>query len=78
MVVFADNVLEHLPNPLAVFREVTRVLKQGGVFLFKTPNKWHYMPTIARLGPHRFHQFINRVRGRAKATRYRANTAVDV
>jgi len=76
-VVFADNVLEHLPDPLAVFREVARVLKRG-VFLFKTPNKTHYMPTIARLTPHRFHQFVNRMRGRAEAdtfpTRYCANT----
>lgn len=81
-VVFADNVVEHLANPLGVFREVHRVLKPGGVFLFKTPNKTHYMPTIARLTPHRFHQFINRLRGRAEAdtfpTLYRANTAADV
>jgi SAM-dependent methyltransferase len=49
-VVFSDNVLEHLDKPLQVFREVARVLKPGGVFLFKTPNKWHYMPTIALPG----------------------------
>lgn len=77
-VVFSDNVLEHLDKPLEVFREVVRVLKPGGVFLFKTPNKWHYMPTIARLTPHRFHQYVNRWRGRAEVdvfpTRYRANT----
>jgi hypothetical protein len=76
--VFADNVLEHRPDPLTVFREIARVLKPGGVFPFKTPNKTHYMPTIARLTPHRFHQFVNRIRGRAEAdtfpTRYRANT----
>jgi SAM-dependent methyltransferase len=77
-VVFADNVLEHLEAPLSVFREVARVLKPGGVFLFKTPNKWHYMPAIARLTPHGFHRYVNRLRGRAEAdtfpTRYRANT----
>lgn len=77
-VVFSDYVLEHLEDPLQVFREVVRVLKSGGVFLFKTPNKYHYMPTIARLTPHAFHQYVNRLRGRAEVdtfpTRYRANT----
>jgi SAM-dependent methyltransferase len=81
-VVFSDNVLEHLEEPLSVFREVARVLKPGGVFLFKTPNKWHYMPTIARLTPHGFHQYVNRLRGRAEAdtfpTRYRANCVGDI
>lgn len=81
-VVFSDNVFEHLDDPLSVYREVYRVLKPGGVLLFKTPNKWHYMPTIARLTPHGFHQFVNRLRGRAEAdtfpTRYRTNTKGDV
>ncbi len=81
-VVFSDNVLEHLDEPEAVFREVARVLKPGGVFLFKTPNKRHYMPTIARLTPHSFHQYVNRRRGRAEVdtfpTRYRANARPDI
>lgn len=80
--VFSDNVFEHLDEPLAVYREVARVLKPGGVLLFKTPNKWHYMPTIARMTPHGFHQFVNRLRGRAEVdtfpTRYRTNTKGDV
>ncbi len=50
--------------------------------MFKTPNKWHYVPTIARFTPHRFHELVNRIRGRAEAdtfpTLYRANTAADV
>jgi SAM-dependent methyltransferase len=80
--VFADNVVEHLADPLASFNEVFRVLKPGGVFLFKTPNRAHYMPFIARSTPHGFHQFINRLRGRDEAdtfpTLYRANTAVAI
>jgi SAM-dependent methyltransferase len=77
-VVFSDNVLEHLEEPAKVFREVARVLKPGGYFLAKTPNRWHYMPIIARLTPHAFHRFYNRLRGRASVdtfpTRYRANS----
>ena len=50
--------------------------------MFKTPNKWHYMPTIARLTPHGFHQYVNKIRGRAEIdtfpTRYRANTKADI
>lgn len=63
-VVFADNVMEHLDDPETVFGEISRVLKPGGILLFKTPNRNHYMPFIAQLTPHRFHQFINKLRGR--------------
>ena len=66
-IVIADNVMEHLPNPHTVLKEVHRVLKRNGVFYFKTPNQWHYMPIIARLTPHRFHQYLNKLRGRATA-----------
>lgn len=81
-IVFADNVLEHLNDPATAFAEICRVLKPGGWFLAKTPNKWHYMPVIARLTPHRFHQFFNRLRGRAAIdtfpTWYRANSRRDI
>lgn len=76
--VFADNVLEHLDNPLQVFLETSRVLKPGGVFLFKTPNRWHYVPLIALVSPHWFHALVNRWRGRVTSqffpTLYRANS----
>ena len=81
-VVFADNVLEHLHSPQRVFDEIARVLKPGGLFLFKTPNRWHYIATTARLTPHTFHQFVNKQRGRVAIdtfpTLYRANTYRDV
>lgn len=77
--VIADNVLEHLAAPEAVFHEVARVLRPGGLFLVKTPNKWHYMPLIARLTPTSFHRFVIRVRKSREMddvfpTRYRANS----
>jgi SAM-dependent methyltransferase len=77
-VVVSDNVLEHLDNPLDVFREVHRVLRPGGVFLAKTPNRWHYVAIGATLTPHSFHRKFNAARGRAAEdtfpTRYRANS----
>ena len=74
--------LEHLPEPEKVFAEVYRLLRPGGVFLGKTPNKWHYMPLIARLTPHRFHKWVNKWRGRdgddVFPTKYQANTEGDI
>lgn len=81
-IVVSDNVLEHLSDPGGVFSEVARVLRPGGRFLFKTPNVYHYMPTIARITPHKFHQFVNKLRGRETddtfPTLYRANSESDL
>jgi SAM-dependent methyltransferase len=80
--VFADNVMEHLEQPEAVFAEIARVLKPRGILLFKTPNRSHYVPLIARVTPHGFHQFVNRLRGRDAEdtfpTCYLANSASQV
>lgn len=80
--VFADNLMEHLDDPGTVFSEIRRVLKPGGILLFKTPNRNHYMPLISRMTPHGFHQFYNRLRGREKTdtfpTYYLANSKVQV
>jgi SAM-dependent methyltransferase len=63
-VIFADNVMEHVADLTTVFREIARVLKPGGRFLAKTPNRWHYMPLIASCTPTWFHKAVNKRRGR--------------
>jgi SAM-dependent methyltransferase len=76
--VLSKYVLEHLKRPEEVFLEIARVLEPGGVFLLHTPNKFHYVPVVARVLPQRLHERINAARGRAEAdtfeTFYRANT----
>jgi SAM-dependent methyltransferase len=80
--VFSDNVLEHLQTPERIFNEVSRVLKPGGRFLVKTPNRSHYVPLIARLTPLGLHKYVNQLRGRKTEdtfpTCYKVNTPQDV
>ena len=81
-VVFSDNVIEHIADPAVVFNEINRVLKPGGILITKTPNKYHYMPIVARLTPIAFHKFYNKLRGREShdtfPTLYMCNTPGDV
>jgi SAM-dependent methyltransferase len=77
--VSANMVFEHLDNPRPTVSELVRVTRPGGRLLVHTVNSRHYLAWMARLTPHRFHQWVvERIEGRAGKdvypTRYRANT----
>ncbi|MCU0521847.1 MAG: class I SAM-dependent methyltransferase [Anaerolineae bacterium] len=80
-VVIASWVLEHLPRPTSTFREIARVLRPGGSFLFLTPNVAHPLPRIslALARMRRLQQrVVSRVYGRSAVdtfpVTYRANS----
>ena len=83
--IFASWLLEHLPRPVSVFRQIGRVLQPGGVFAFITPNKRHPLSALNRLAG-RFAGlqgvFVQRLYGRAPEdtfpVSYRANSAVEL
>ena len=49
--VTANMVVEHLENPIEQFKEVNRVLRPEGVFLFHTPNAMGYARLMGCLVP---------------------------
>lgn len=77
----SNYVVEHVQDPERHFMEVSRVLRPGGSYLFRTPNMYHYVTTASRLLPHSLHRaWANRLRVLATdahepwPTVYRANT----
>ena len=83
--IFTSWVLEHLIQPEEEWRQIGRVLRPEGVFVFITPNKRHPLAMLNRsLG--RFSrlqgQLVNFFYGRMAVdsfpTYYRANTAADL
>jgi SAM-dependent methyltransferase len=78
-VVMSSWVLEHLKQPEIVFREIARVLRPDGHFLFITPNAYNYLIWARRLVPNRISTpLVDRIYGRGEdyifSTYYRANT----
>lgn len=77
--VTANMVVEHLADPEVQFREINRILKPGGVFLFHTPNAYGYPSIMTRLTPDKLKdRLIYMLDGRTEEdvfpTHYKANT----
>ncbi len=83
-VVTANMVLEHLPHPARVFAEVGRVLRDGGAFVFVTPNRRHplvWLVSVLLSAPRRrllARWADGRPLERIFPTFYRANTRREV
>lgn len=76
---FSRSVMEHVEDIDGCYREIHRILKPGGAYLFLTPNFWDYGSLISFLVPNRFHQsIVSHTEGRAEEntfpTFYRSNT----
>jgi SAM-dependent methyltransferase len=77
----SNYVVEHVDDAAAHLTEVARVLAPGGAYIFRTPNRWHYVSLFASLTPHWVHELLaNRLRGLPEdehapyPTRYVLNT----
>lgn len=60
----SDYTGEHLVDPRLHLTEIRRILKPGGHYVFRTPNRFHYTAVVSRLTPHWVHvKLANRLRG---------------
>lgn len=59
----SNFVLEHVDDAATHLAEVRRVLRPGAPYVFRTPNRFHYVALVSSLTPHWFHvRVANRLR----------------
>src|SRR5262249_7747652 len=44
--------MEHIIDAVHGFRLVKRLLQPNGIFIFHTPNRWHYITFLALISSH--------------------------
>jgi ubiquinone/menaquinone biosynthesis C-methylase UbiE len=54
----SNYVVEHVADGLSHLKEVARVLRPGGRYVFRTVNRFHYLGLIASATPHSFHKLV--------------------
>ncbi|MFO7889329.1 MAG: class I SAM-dependent methyltransferase [bacterium] len=59
--VTSNWVLEHVEKPQKTIDETYRIIKNGGYFLFRTPNIFNYAILLSHLTSTRFHNKIRRL-----------------
>lgn len=83
-IVIADYVLEHVDDPERFAAEVRRLLKPSGYFCARTPHKFSYVATAARVTSNRKHaQYLDRIQPGRKSedvfpTAYKLNTVAAI
>src|SRR5690348_12140942 len=81
--VTANMVLEHIADPESTVREIARVCKPGGIFIFHTPNAHGYSTLVTSLIPDPLiprlsHFLLGRQPADVYPTHYRLNTRAAI